>query len=317
MGFYQPAQLVIDAKKHGVEFLPADVNHSEWDYTLEKKSAKYWVLRMGFRQIKGLRQEEILLLIAGREKPYTHIHALLDAGLSQTTLEKLADANAFRSLGLDRREALWEVSALADRPIGLFAGQPSESSTEKGISLPRMTDSEQVVDDYSTMSLSLGAHPISFLRQKLNLLGNLPSKELPTRRNGELVRVAGLVLVRQRPGTAKGTCFITLEDETGNFNLILWASLFDEYRKEILNAKLLMVEGNLQIEQEVVHVIVQRCFNISRLLADLTPCRNEDLPLLTLSRADEKSGPFLDDRIKPQESDSKGNEMFPKGRNFK
>ena len=229
----------------------------------------------------------------------------------------MADANAFGSLGLDRRRALWEVSALADRPIGLFAGQPSESAFEGWVTLTEMTDSEHVVYDYATLALSLGAHPVSFLRENLRLLGNLPAEELPARRNGESVRVAGLVLVRQRPGTAKGTCFITLEDETGNFNLILWASLFDEYRKEIKQARLLMVEGNLQIEKEVVHVIVKRCFNINRLLADLTPSRKEDLPLLTLSRADEKADPFLEDPRTPKKSPNKENKIFHEGRNFK
>jgi len=317
MGFYQPAQLVIDAKKHGVEFRPVDVNHSVWDYTLEERSGKYCVVRIGFRQVKGLREEDMLLLIAGRIHPYTSIHALQDAGVSPTTLERLADADAFRSLGLDRRQALWEVSALADRPIGLFEGQPSESATEE-VFLPGMTDSEHVVHDYATMALSLGAHPISFVRDKLRQLGNLTAKELPSQLNGQFVRVAGLVLVRQRPGTAKGICFITLEDETGNFNLVVWASLFDQYRKEILGAKLLMVEGHLQIEREVIHVVVQRCHNVSRLLGGLTPARGEDLPLLTLSRADEKSGePFMGVDRDAKAHGMKQASMFPEARNFK
>ena len=318
MGFYQPAQLVIDAKKHGVEFRPIDVNFSSWDYTLEEKTTKYWTVRMGFRQIKGIREEDILLLIAGRKNSYTNIHALLDAGVQQATLIKLADANAFQSLGLDRRKAMWEVAALADRPIGLFAQQPSESAFEQDIALPQITDSEQVVYDYATMSLSLGAHPISFVRENLRLLGNLSATELPAKRNGQFVKVAGLTLVRQRPETANGTCFITLEDETGTFNLIVWASLFDEYRKEILNSKLLMVEGNLQIEGEVVTIIVRRCHNISRLLSNLTPTRGEDLPLLTLSRADQKAGvPYPVGTQQAPVREMQQTIIFPEARNFK
>ena len=318
MGFYQPAQLVIDARKHGVEFRPVDVNHSHWDYILEERSGKYCVIRMGFRQVKGLNEGDMILLVAGRTRPYTTIHALQDAGLSQTTLEKLADADAFRSMGLDRRQALWDVSALADRPIGLFADQPSESSTEEDPLLPVMTSSEHVVHDYATTSLSLKSHPVAFVRENLRQLKILSASELSTRKNGDYVNVAGLVLVRQRPGTAKGTCFITLEDETGTFNLIIWASLFEEYRKEILHAKLLMVEGNLQIEREVVHVIVRRCHNLNRLLTHLTPTHSEDLPLLTLSRADEKTDDqhqHMDARVAIREK--KEGRPFPEARNFK
>ena len=295
MGFYQPAQLVIDARNHGVEFRPVDVNHSEWDYALEEKKGKYCIVRMGFRQVGGLREEDMLLLIAGRTEPYRHIHRLLDAGVPPTALEKLADADAFVSMGLDRRRALWEVSALADRPIGLFNGQPSESDTEEGVSLPAMTLSEHVVHDYATTSLSLKAHPISFVRENLRQLGNISAYDLRGRRNGDFVKVAGLVLVRQRPGTASGICFITLEDETGTFNLVVWRTLFDQYRKEILSAKLLMVEGHLQVEKEVVHVIVKRCHNLSRLLGRLTPTPGEALPAHEQKQA----------------------KLFPEARNFK
>jgi len=269
MGFYQPAQLVIDAKKHGVVFRPADVNFSKWDNTLEEREGRYYTVRLGFRQISGLKEEDLLLLIAGRTRPYSTVHGLQDAGLPVASLEKLADADAFRSLGLDRRQAFWEVSALADRPIGLFAGMASESAGETGISLPGMELSEHVVQDYATMSLSLKAHPVQFIRERLRNLGAISSAELMSRRNGEFVKVAGLVLVRQRPGTASGVCFITLEDETGQFNLIVWASLFEQYRKEILGGKVLLAEGHLQIEKEVVHVIVQRCHNMNRLLVHL------------------------------------------------
>jgi error-prone DNA polymerase len=318
MGFYQPAQLVIDARNHGVEFRPVDVNHSIWDFTLEEKTGKYCVVRMGFRQIKGVSEEEMVLLIAGRTQPYTSIPALQDAGLSAASLEKLADANAFRSMGLDRRQALWEVAALGDRPIGLFTGQSSGHAAEKDVTLPCMTESEHVVHDYASTSLSLEAHPVSFIRENLNALGNLTARDLPVQRNGQFVKVAGLVLVRQRPGTASGTCFISLEDETGQFNLIVWASLFEQYRKEILGSKLLMAEGHLQIESGVIHIIVQRCRNLSPLLAKLTPIPVDDFPRLSLSRADERSGEPFQDAIKKAEAHAwQQAKLFPEARNFK
>ncbi len=270
MGFYQPAQLVIDARKHGVVFHPVDVNHSQWDNTLEPREGRYFSVRLGFRQISGVIEEDMLVLVAGRTQPYSTVHSLQDAGLSVTCMEKLADADAFRSLGLDRRQALWEVAALADRPIGLYKGTASESMFETGIDLPTMGLSEHVVLDYATTSLSLKAHPVQFMRDRLRNLGVISSAELMSRRNGDFVKVAGLVLVRQRPGTSKGVVFITLEDETGQFNLIVWSGVFEEYRKEILGARVLMVQGHLQIEKEVVHVIVGRCHNLNRLLAGLT-----------------------------------------------
>ncbi|MDB5012214.1 MAG: error-prone polymerase [Daejeonella sp.] len=316
MGFYQPAQLVIDARKHGVEVRPVDINHSQWDNIMEEKSGKYHAVRLGFRQISGLRDEDIQVLITARIIPYTSITALRDAGVQLATLEKLADADAFRSLGFDRRQALWEVSALSDRPIALFAGQLSESTTETQIVLPFMTPGEHVVQDYAATSLSLKAHPVSFVREKLRLLHILSTSELGAVKDGSLVKVAGLVLVRQRPGTAKGVCFITIEDETGYSNLVVFQKLFDKYRKEILGAKLLMVEGKLQREGEVVHVIVSRCFDLSKLLRGLTVTESENLPVLTLSRADEKS-PFPVEINKNLVRDNVKMEGFPKGRNFK
>jgi len=221
MGFYQPAQLVSDARKHGVNVRPVDINHSLWDNLMEEKSGTYHAVRLGFRHIAGLREEDMLVLVAARNTGYTTISALLDVGVPLSALEKLADADAFRSIGLDRRQALWEITALADSPISLFAGQPSESVSESQITLPLMTAGEHVMHDYATTSLSLKAHPVSFIREKLRLLHVLSTKELDDVKDGELVKVAGLVLVRQRPGTAKGICFITIEDEQGTANLVV------------------------------------------------------------------------------------------------
>jgi len=318
MGFYQPAQIVIDARKHGVEVRQADINHSEWDNLLEEKTESYFAIRLGFRQIKGIKEDDMQLLIAGRKGGYKSIHEIRDAGVSQAGLERLADADAFRSLGFDRRQALWEVSALHDRPIALFQGQPSESVKEGQIELPLMTEGEHVVQDYASTALSLKAHPVSFAREKLRLLRVLSSKEIGEAKEGALIKAAGLVLVRQRPGTAGGVCFITIEDETGFTNLVLFKNLFEKYRKEILGAKLLMVEGKLQREGQVIHVIVRRCFDLSTLLRTLTTSKaTESLPVLTLSRADEKN-PFPAENKRTQiRKNVQEEEIFPKARNFK
>jgi len=317
MGFYQPAQLVIDARKHGVEVRPVDVNFSMWDNVLEEKVNQYCALRLGFRQVNGMREEDIQVLVESRTTSYNSIHALRDIGVPHAALEKLADADAFRSMGLDRRQALWEVSALHDRPIALFTGQPSESATESQVSLPLMTAAEHVLQDYASTALSIKAHPVSFVREKLRLLHILATKELGTIKDGHPVKVAGLVLVRQRPGTAKGICFITIEDETGCSNLVVFQNLFDKYRKEILKSKLLMVEGNLQREGEVVHVIVKRCHDLSKLLSKLSQTENEEQHLLTLSRADERTSPFPAENKKKQVHEAPQKDVFYAGRNFK
>ncbi|SEW53781.1 error-prone DNA polymerase [Chitinophaga arvensicola] len=303
MGFYQPAQIVIDAKKHGVTVRPVDINHSCWDNTLEEKAGEHRVLRLGFRQVKGMREDDIQALITARNKHYTDVNALLDAGVPLTTLEKLADADAFRSIGLDRRRALWEVSALKDNPTGMFTGQPSATASETTIVLPEMTSSEHVVHDYSATSLSLKAHPVSFVREQLQQLHIRPIIDLDKMQDGDMVSVAGLVLVRQRPGTASGICFITIEDETGCSNLVVFKQLFDHYRKEIVQAKLLMVTGKVQREGEVIHVVVQHCYNLSKLLRHLLPS-GKTPSVNTVSRADEN----------PMAGQGK---IFPEARNFR
>ena len=316
MGFYQPAQIVIDARKHDVDVRPIDINHSCWDNTLEESSGKYCALRLGFRQVRGIRLEDIALLVAAREKAlFTSMHNLRNIGLADAALEKLADADAFRSIGLDRRQALWEVS-VKERPMAIFAKEPDNGVQEEEVMLPEMSPSEHVAHDYAATSLSIKAHPVSFVREQLDQLHVIPTATLAAAKDGDDVKVAGLVLVRQRPGTAGGICFITIEDETGNANLVVFKNLFDKYRKEILQSKLLMVEGKLQIEGEVIHVIVQRCHNLSQLLRRLIPLHNEEPPLLTLSRADERV-PTQDERIKKQSGVTMQGKIFPGGRNFK
>jgi len=274
MGFYQPAQIVRDAKEHGVEIRAVDINYSNWDNTLEEKTGNYCILRLGFRQVKGLREEDMNLLVSNRKAYYTSINSLRDIGLPEAALEKLANADAFRSIDLDRRQALWETST-KDRPFGIFEGEVSAEAIDENVLLPTMTASEHVVKDYATTSLSLKAHPVSFVREKLQLLNIISAHQLKSAKNGDQVKVAGLVLVRQRPGTASGICFISIEDETGSANLVVFENLFEKYRKEIIQSQLLMVEGKLQVEGEVIHVIVSCCHNLSRLLGDLTTSQEE------------------------------------------
>lgn len=301
MGFYQPAQIVIDAQKHGVIVNAVDVNFSQWDTMLEGNANPYFEIRLGFRQVKGLEAREMQLLCATRKNGFQRISSLLDAGISLAALEKLADADAFRSIGLDRRRALWEVASLSDNPIGLFEGQPSASTFEPQLELPLLTEAAHVIEDYATTGLSVKAHPVSFLRKQLDSLRVTPAGDLGKMKNGDPIKVAGLITIRQRPGTAKGVLFVTIEDETGFSNLVVWQATFETYRKEILQSRLLMVEGKLQIERKVIHVVVEKCFNLSGLLRTMT--RSDKEPdILTLSRPDEKSD--LEN-------------VFHKGRNFR
>lgn len=306
MGFYQPAQIVQDARNHQVQVLPVDVNHSEWDNTLQNSA-----VRLGFRQVKGLKEDDMILLVTMREDGYRHIDQLRAIGVPEAALEKLADADAFRSLGADRRTALWEVSALSDRPIGLFDGQLSETAFEATIPLPLMTRGEHVVQDYISTGLSLKNHPIALVRPQLSRMRNTRVSDLAKFKDGDDVRLAGLITVRQRPGTAKGVLFMTLEDETGSANLVVWQKLFDTYRKEIVQSKLLMVTGKLQVANGVTHLVVKRCFNLSSLLQALTQTGTETMPQ-TLMRGDETTQPYdYDGR-----STIPAEDAFHKGRNF-
>jgi len=316
MGFYQPAQIVADARNHNVELRPVDINYSAWDNLLEEKINKYHALRLGFRQIKGINKDDIELLILHRNEFFTSIQQLRDIGLSPTTLETLSDADAFRSIGLDRRQALWQVSASYDQPTGVFRGQQFNIDDENKVSLPKMKLSEHVVHDYASTSLSLKGHPVSFVREKLQMLRITSNAELIHLRDGDPIKVAGLVLVRQRPGTAKGICFITIEDETGTANLVVFPNIFQEFRKEILQSRLLMAEGKLQIEGEVIHVIVSACYDLSKLLHHLTSSKDEDPPVLTLSRADQTPPTSYPNQKKPVQKTIQ-KEIFPKGRNFR
>ena len=311
MGFYQPAQLIRDARGHGVDVRPVDVNHSDWDHTLEEVLGKYRALRLGFRLVKGCREADMRVLLAARGNGFLTVADIRDSGVSAAALEKLADADAFRSMGLDRRRALWELST-RDHLTGVFKGLPAVApGAEAGIRLPEMTAGEHVVQDYASVSLSLKAHPVSFLRAKLDSLLVVPLSGLGALVPGQALKVAGLVLVRQRPGTSKGVVFMTIEDETGTANLVIFPAIHDRYRKEILQSELILVEGKLQREGEVIHVVVTACHNASGLLGALKAGGGRRAPLSPLLRADERPA--------PGEDKGKGAQLllFGEARNFK
>ncbi len=286
LGFYAPAQIVRDAAEHGVRVLPADVNLSEWDCTLApgagpgpaRGSIGWGVtaarpersLRLGLRQIKGLKQADVEALVAARPaRGYASIAEIRShAGLSAAVLERLAEADAFGSLGLNRRQALWEVRALPptadDLPLFAAVG---ENRADPAVSLPAATMGEQVAEDYRRQRLTLRRHPLALLRPRLPEA--VPNNRLPHLPADGRVTVAGLVLVRQRPGSAKGVIFATLEDETGIANIIVWPKVFEAYRAVIMRARLLWVRGRLQREGLVIHVVADHLEDRSHWLADL------------------------------------------------
>ena len=286
MGFYAPAQIVQDVQNHNVEVRPPDINHSLWDCTLEiaevdatgiksNENTKPLALRLGFRQIKHFKQTEAERLVSARKCNYRSVHNLWQrTEISVTSLEQLARADAFTSIGLGRRDALWEVRGLNVPPPPLFAAAEARHNTylfkpKMKISLPDMALGEQVTEDYKTLHLSLKQHPLALLRSKFAPLGLTQNHCLDRMTSGQQVKVAGLVLVRQRPSTAKGVIFTTLEDETGIANIIVWPPIFGRYRETVLSAKLLGVEGKLQREGIVVHVVAKRLINLSANLATL------------------------------------------------
>jgi error-prone DNA polymerase len=364
LGFYAPAQLVRDAREHGVEVREVDVNLSDWDSTLEAlpspqgESGRTPVsrramgrgiggeggqgpssgatgrlserpsfdglgrrprvkspggeglhprhaemtphirtthaVRLGLRQIVGVKEKDMLQLVNQRGQGYDSVRDLwLRSGLSSTVLERLADADAFRAIGLDRRQALWAVRGL-DRvgdqdDLPLFASRP-ERETEPDVRLPPMPLGAHVIEDYRRLSLSLKAHPASFMRARLSARGILRSEALRSVRNGERVTVAGLVLVRQRPGTASGVIFMTLEDETGVANIIVWPKIFERLRAIVLGARFVAVTGKLQSEQGVIHIVAERMQDLTPMLGLLSEAGET---ISALAHADEVRRPQM------------------------
>lgn len=251
MGFYAPAQIVGDAKAHGVTVRPVDINHSDWDCTLAPDLS----LRLGFRQITGLAKRDADRLCQARGAGFASPSMLWrKSGLSAAVLTRLADADCFHSVGLGRREALWAVRALSAPPLPLLAGL--EQGDEPEIHLPVMELGEQVVEDYAHLSLSLKSHPLALLRERLSREKVTAAAQLPGKKGR--VTVAGLVLVRQRPGTASGVVFLTLEDETGVSNIVVWPQLFEQARLALMCGRLLQISGRVQHEDRVIHVVAEQ-----------------------------------------------------------
>jgi len=276
MGFYQPAQLVRDAREHGVEVRGPDIVVSDWDCTLEPPDdprMPFRAVRLGLRQIKGFKEEEAkaLMAVRGAGGLVTLEDYVLRSGLSRRGLELLAEADAFRALGLSRRQALWAVKGMADE-VGAERSAPliaRQAVREAQVQLPFMSLPKEVAEDYRTTSLSLRRHPVSFFRDDLARMGVAACASLKGMRNGRRVSVGGLVLVRQRPGTAKGVVFLTLEDESGIANIVVWNDVFEANRRLVMGAAFLAVHGRLQEASGVIHVVAERFTELTGKLAEL------------------------------------------------
>jgi error-prone DNA polymerase len=342
MGFYSPAQIVRDAIEHGVEVRVADVNRSDLIHVLEEgmparhRLAKQhrdmrddiWstrAIRLGLKQVVGLKADHANLIIARRGEGYASIRDLwVRTGVPVATLQKLAEADAFGSMGITRREALWIVRGLngvaGAEQLPLFAearqvSRPDDMATD----LPAMPGGESVVHDYRTLSLSLKGHPVSFIRPELDRRRTIRCADLAELPNGRIVEAAGLVLVRQQPGTASGVIFMTLEDETGIANIIVWSRTFAKFRKQVLGSRLLAVRGQLQREGLVTHIV-------SRDFTDFTPrllelAQGHDLGDAVLARGDEgRTGPQPGrdegERRRREMLERQARAALPTGRNF-
>lgn len=268
MGFYAPAQIVRDARAHGVTVLPVCVEASFWDNVLEPSGDGTLAVRLGFRQIKGLREEDGHWIAAARGNGYRAIEAVWRrAGLTRAVLAKLAGADAFAAYGLSRREALWEVQGLGgERPLPLFA-QTAEGLPDSAAALPGLSDREEVFEDYVATRLSLRAHPVTLLRPDIG--GFVSADALREAPDGGRVTVAGLVITRQRPGTASGVIFLTLEDDTSVSNIVVWPKTFEAHRISVMTGRLLRITGRLQREGIVTHVIARQITDLSSLLDTL------------------------------------------------
>jgi error-prone DNA polymerase len=295
MGFYAPAQIVGDARAHGVEVLPVCVNRSRWDCTLEESGDNEWhAVRLGMRMVKGLAVADAARIVAAR---INGAFASVDdiwrrSGVPAASLVDLAEADAFRpSMKIERRDALWAIKALRDEPLPLFAAAAEREmraiaeQVEPGVELRQMTEGHNVVEDYGHTGLTLRDHPIAFLRADLAKRSIVPCEEAMTARDGRWLMTAGLVLVRQKPGSAKGVMFITIEDETGPANIVVWPKLFEKRRRVVLGASLMAINGRIQREGDVVHLVAQQLFDLS---SDLSGLADRDMEFtLTTGRGDE------------------------------
>jgi DNA polymerase III alpha subunit len=344
MGFYAPAQLVRDAAMHGVEIREPDINASEWDYTLEPRAVDLslsgeraatepgkWgtnrcAVRLGLRQIKGFRKEHAEALVAARGRGFDGVrHIALAANLRSEALSRIAEADAFRSLGLDRRQALWcvkgldggaENSRVAIPELPIFQDADAETlRREEEVRLPPLRLGEHIVQDYMSLQMSLKAHPLSLLRTRMNARDITPNAKIIDMPAGPRIMVAGLVLVRQRPGTASGVIFVTLEDEASIANIIVWPKVFETYRRTLLASRLLMVTGKLQKQGIVTHVVADK-------LTDLT----SELSLLSIAHGGKCEALARADQVKHDGQGSwrdaphrrgRDAEAIPKSRDFR
>jgi error-prone DNA polymerase len=306
MGFYAPAQIVRDAKEHGVEVREVDVNASDWDCTLEESG-----LRLGLRQIDGLQREAADWLV--RRRPYRTVEELRSRGrVPIHAIQRLAAADAFRSMGLDRRSALWDSRALRaapDLPLFTYADVRDEGLESEVAQLPAMPLSEHVVNDYQTIRLSLKAHPMRFLRDHYASGKFVTADQLKSLRDGKRLSIAGLVLIRQRPGSAKGVVFITIEDETGIANLVVWPDVFEKQRKIVMGARLMAVQGIIQRDPDsnVIHVVARRLEDHTHMLRHLSA----DIMDAPLSRGDAPGAMRPPPGRHPRDA-----EIIPKSRDF-
>ncbi|MEM9500934.1 MAG: error-prone DNA polymerase [Pseudomonadota bacterium] len=322
MGFYAPAQIVRDAREHGVIVLPADINCSQWDNILEEVGEaqdtreghqdRHVALRLGLRQVDGMPEHVSARLIHEREErgEYRDVAELRErAGLAPSHIERLASADCFTSMQLSRRQALWDARSLIggpDLPLFKAAAQRDEGAERATIALPQMPLSEEVVADYQTTRLSLKAHPMHFLRPELAERGFVRACDLRDRKSRSMVHVAGVVLTRQRPGSAKGVCFITLEDETGVINLVIWPDLKERQRKVVMGARLMEVRGRVEYDDEVIHVIAHHMSDATDQLYSLS----DDMLNAPIARADHVNSPLVGRKTPPEKQGVKTRDMI-------
>ncbi len=301
MGFYAPAEIVRDAREHGVEVLAPDVNFSAWDNTIEDVASGL-AIRLGFRQIDGFHRDWAERIMTSRESGFPDFREFVRrAHLRKPALMTLAEGDAFRSLGLDRREALWAVRRMTgEDSLPLFAVRDeSDQPGEQTAPLPQMPLGEHVVADYQTLRLSLKGYPTQFLRTRFAREGIMSCHDVGKAKDGARVKCAGVVLVRQMPGTA-GVVFVTLSDETGICNVVIWPKLYERFRKEIVGARLMLVEGKIQRSpEEIIHLVAERIFD-----------RTADLDLLSEAPMPALPGHF--DDIEHPRNDPRGLHRHPR-----
>tara|TARA_R110000868_G_scaffold411785_1_gene710560 strand:+ start:37964 stop:41281 length:3318 start_codon:yes stop_codon:yes gene_type:complete len=306
MGFYAPAQIVRDAKEHGVDIRPIDVNHSRWDCTLEPTGRRYMAVRLGLCMVRDLANADGAAIVAARgDQPYETVEEIQRrAHVGRGALDRIGDADGFGSLNMSRRESLWNVRGLGNEALPLFAaaderdGRLRVEAPEPEVLLSPMTEGSEVVEDYRASGLSLRAHPLAFLREELRARKMITCEELRRVRDGRWIELAGIVLVRQKPGSAKGVMFITLEDETNVANLVVWTKVFEAHHRIVRGASMMGVRGQVQREGEVIHLIAQRLIDMSPLLASVGT-RGDLSDVYRVSRADVGKNPVSPDPRDP------------------